>query len=43
MVRYTNGYRPGQASHNSNSSKKMLNEVVLRFSSRLLIRLSPQH
>ena len=31
MVRYSNGYHSGQASHNSNSSKKMLNEVILRF------------
>ena len=43
MVRYSNGYHSGQASHNSNSSKDMLNEVIFRFSSCLLIYLSPKH
>ena len=30
-------------SHNWNSSKKLLNEVIFRFSSRPLIRRSPEH
>lgn len=35
MVRYSNAYHSG---HNSDPSKKMLNEVIFRFSSCLLIR-----
>ncbi len=43
MVRYSNGYHSGQACHNSNSSKKILNEVIFRFSYCPLTRLSPKH
>jgi peptidoglycan/LPS O-acetylase OafA/YrhL len=43
MVRYSNGYHSGQASHNSNSSRKILNGVLFRFSPRLLIRPPPKH
>jgi hypothetical protein len=30
VVRYSNGYDSGQSSHGSNSSKKMLDEVLFR-------------
>jgi len=33
MVRYFDAYHSGHACPNSNSSKKMLNEVIFRFSS----------
>jgi hypothetical protein len=42
MVRYSNGYHSRQASHNWNSSKKMSNEVMFRFSSCLPARRSPE-
>jgi hypothetical protein len=42
MERYSNGYDSDYTCHSSNSSKKLLNEVIFRFSSCLLIRLPHQ-
>ncbi len=43
MVRYSNGYHSGQTCHNSNSSKKILSEVIFRIGYCPLIRLSTEH